>query len=175
MYTPLAFLTGKISPVYGTTHFYITTTTHHPPRFLIDHVWRFSILIQSIFVLFETNQSSERIVRLGAHNKSEWPHLRLNSYWNRHSPRVSRFWQLSDNEVGVFFLFLWPAIARSFSSPFGQPWLAFCALRFGLVTQSSCSLGFVIKAYIIFFTDVPIIGCTSLSSPAAFGIGDHVY
>ncbi len=27
MYTPLAFLTGKIFPVYGTTHFYITTTT----------------------------------------------------------------------------------------------------------------------------------------------------
>ena len=33
MYTPLAFLTGKIFPVYGTTHFYITTTTH--PHFLI--------------------------------------------------------------------------------------------------------------------------------------------
>ena len=31
MYTPLARLTGKIFPVYGTTHFYITTTTHHPP------------------------------------------------------------------------------------------------------------------------------------------------
>ena len=28
MYTPLALLTGKIFPVYGTTHFYITTTTH---------------------------------------------------------------------------------------------------------------------------------------------------
>ena len=29
--TPLPLLTGKIFPVYGTTHFYITTTTHHPP------------------------------------------------------------------------------------------------------------------------------------------------
>ena len=42
---------------------------------------------------------------------------------------MSRFWQLSDNEVGVFFLFLWPAIARSFS------WLAFCEMLYGLVTQ----------------------------------------
>ena len=48
-------------------------------------------------------------------------------------------------------------IVRSFSSPFEQSWLTFCALRFGLVTQSSRSLGFVIKPYIIFFTDVQTI------------------
>ena len=66
MYVPLSFLMrkhGENFPVYGTTHFYITTTHHHPPppppppRKMIGHVWRFSILIQSIFVISETKQN----------------------------------------------------------------------------------------------------------------------
>ena len=41
-----------------------------------------------------------------------------------------RFHHLLDSHG---FLFLWPVIARSFSSPFGQSWLAFCEMLYGLV------------------------------------------